>query len=65
MLDDESPTSANLGSMNTLSIGLRHFGEALSIGLRGSGQYHTTVESRVRLTLTTLPNAPKFLKLFN
>ena len=59
MLDDESPTSANLGNdhgfinKNTLSIGMRPFGEAQSKAIRAyaqSGQYHTIVESRVRLT---------------
>ena len=39
--------------MNTLPIGTRPFGEAQSKYMRAytqSGQYHTIVESRVRLT---------------
>ena len=42
--------------MNTLSIGTRHFGETQSKTMRAyaqSGQYHTIVESRVRLTYIT------------
>ena len=53
MLDDESPTSANLGNdhgfigENTNSIGMKPFGEAQSKTMRAyaqSGQYHTIVE---------------------
>ena len=63
VLDDESPTSANLGNdhgfinKNTLSIGMKPFGEPQSKAMRAyaqSGQYHTIVESRVRLTPTTI-----------
>ena len=62
MLDDESPTSANLGNLgndhgfiseDTNSIGMRPFGEAQSKTMRAytqNGQFHTIVESRVRLT---------------
>ena len=58
VLDDQSLASANLGSdhgfitNNTLSIGLRPFGGARSKTTQAytqSGQYHTIVESRVRL----------------
>ena len=52
MMMKESPTSANLGR-NTLFIGTRHFGETQSKSMRAyvqSGQYHTIVESCVRLT---------------
>ena len=51
MLDNESPTSANLGNDN--GFGTRPFGEAQSKAMRAyaqSGQYHTIVESRVHLT---------------
>ena len=55
MLDDESLTSANLVNDHWFinKEGLRHFGEAQSKAMRAiaqSGQYHTIVESRVRLT---------------
>ena len=60
VLDDGSPTSANLGNdhgfisvRNTNSIGMRPFGESQSKAMKAyaqSGQYHTIVESRVRLT---------------
>ena len=52
-----SPTLANLGNdhvfISKIPIGMRPFGEAQSKAMRAyaqSGQYHTIVESRVRLT---------------
>ena len=47
MLDDESPTPANLGNRNTISIGTRLFGKTQSKVIRAYAQnvqYHTTVE---------------------
>ena len=44
--------------MNTNSIGVRPFGEYQSKAMRAytqSGQYHTIVESRVRITEITSP----------
>ena len=62
MLDDESPTSANLGNDHEFinkeySLhGFEAFWKVESKTMRAyaqSGQYHTIVESRVRLTATT------------
>ena len=66
MLDDESPTSANLGNDHGF-INKEYslhwdeaFWEAQSKAMRAysqSGQCHTIVESRVRLTRNTSPLA--------
>ena len=59
MLEDENPTSANLGNdygfiiKEYSPIGVRTFGEVQSKVMRvyaQSGQYYIIVESRVRLT---------------
>ena len=56
VLDDESPSSANLGNDHGFIINeysLKPFGEAQSKAMRActqNRQYHTIVESRVRLT---------------
>ena len=57
MLDDESPTSANLGNVgNVHEFIIRPLGGAQSKVMRAyaqSGQYHTIVKSRVYLTYTS------------